>query len=277
MGRVTRLAQKNAVTEKRKRRWYQFSLRTLLIAVLLLSLAFGWLAARMERARGRETVDAIRRLGGSVYFDYQWDEDEQKWRFDGVRPPSGWKARLLGEDVGSKVRVVRLGPPTEVSDGDLRLLAGLTRLEFLQLCHTSITDEGLAHLEGLASLRLLDLGCTSTSDAGLKHIRRLAALRELRLTGTRVTGAGLVELKGLTRLEELWLGDLDVSDGELAHLEALTSLQRLDLAGTPVTDAGLIHLGRLANLVYVDLRNTQFSPEGVKKLQTVFPQCEIVY
>ena len=43
--------------ETRKRRWYQFSLWTLLLAVLLVSLAMSWVAVRMERRR--EAAEAL--------------------------------------------------------------------------------------------------------------------------------------------------------------------------------------------------------------------------
>jgi hypothetical protein len=45
------------VTEKRKRRWYQFSLRALLVFVLLVSIGMSWLAVRRQRVR-RQREDA---------------------------------------------------------------------------------------------------------------------------------------------------------------------------------------------------------------------------
>jgi glucose-6-phosphate dehydrogenase assembly protein OpcA len=57
-----------------ERRPFQFSLRTLLIAVLVLGVFFGWLASRLQRAAGhrqaaadvRKTEAEIRRLGGDT-------------------------------------------------------------------------------------------------------------------------------------------------------------------------------------------------------------------
>jgi len=39
------------MTEKRKRRWFQFSLRSVLIFVLLVSIGLSWLGVKLERAR----------------------------------------------------------------------------------------------------------------------------------------------------------------------------------------------------------------------------------
>ena len=57
-----------------KLRWYQFSLRSLLLFFLFCSVPFGWLGARMQNARRqRESVEAITKLGGCVVYDYQDD------------------------------------------------------------------------------------------------------------------------------------------------------------------------------------------------------------
>ena len=51
--------------QKERRRWFQFRLRTLLIAILVLSLPLSWFAVRLARERRqREAVEAIERLGG---------------------------------------------------------------------------------------------------------------------------------------------------------------------------------------------------------------------
>ena len=56
---------------KPERLRFQFKLRTLLVAVLLLSLPLSWVAVGMERARKqREAVEAIVKLGGGVRYDY---------------------------------------------------------------------------------------------------------------------------------------------------------------------------------------------------------------
>ena len=60
------------MTEERpKRRWYQFSLKTLLVTVLMMSLAFSWFAAKRNKARKqREAVEAIEKLGGWVGYEH---------------------------------------------------------------------------------------------------------------------------------------------------------------------------------------------------------------
>jgi len=56
---------------KRKRRWYQFSLRTLLIEIVVLAVGFGWLGRNVERKRQqRDAVAAIVKMGGTTDYYY---------------------------------------------------------------------------------------------------------------------------------------------------------------------------------------------------------------
>ena len=81
----------------RKRRWFRFSLRTLLIVVMLLSLPLGWLAMKMIQAeRQRRAVEAIQEAGGEVFYDWEVDYSGmcmviEEW------PASAWLALPLGE------------------------------------------------------------------------------------------------------------------------------------------------------------------------------------
>ena len=59
---------------KPRRRWFQYSLRTLLVLVTVLCVFCVWLGLVSERARKqREAVAAIEAMGGVVYYDYQVD------------------------------------------------------------------------------------------------------------------------------------------------------------------------------------------------------------
>jgi hypothetical protein len=58
-----------------KLRWCQYSLRTLLLGVLLASIGMSWFTPRIQRARKqREAVEAIERLGGEVLYDFMCDD-----------------------------------------------------------------------------------------------------------------------------------------------------------------------------------------------------------
>ncbi len=229
------------MTESRpKRRWYQFSLRTLLIGVLVVSLPLSWVACRMQKRRKqREAVTAIVKAGGKVSYDY-----------DRIAEPCipKWARALLGDSFFYDVKsVVAYG---SFGDDEASHLKELTNLTALYLTATQVTDAGLECLEGSTKLTTLDLNYTQVTDAGLEHIEGLKNLRYLSLCGTQITDAGLENLKGLT------------------------DLTGVDLDRTQITDNGLEHLEGLTNLRHLNLRWTQVTPEGVRKLRNALPGCQ---
>ena len=83
-------------TPKPRRSWLQFSLRTLMVLMLVVGPGFGWFAREVQRARARrEAAKTIEKLGGRVTW----------------QPPSGgivqtavtWVEKLFGEDFSGDV------------------------------------------------------------------------------------------------------------------------------------------------------------------------------
>lgn len=220
-------------------RWYQFSLRTLLVVVLLLSVFFGWFASRVQRAsKNRQrlavlenSVAAIEELGGTVVTHYHKTRS------------SSWLEELL-DDPGDPmdpigvltVKVVWFDR-SKVTKADLQ--------------RARLTDAHLEHLKGMTTLEELSFAYTGVSDTGLKHLKGLSKLRRLCLCGTKVTDAGLEHLKGLTQLKSLTLSNTDVTDDGLQHLKLLRSLR------------------------YVNLKYTKVTEQGVKELDKALPNCDI--
>ena len=99
---------------KPERRWFQFRLRTLLIAVMLLALPLSWVAVRMERARRqREVVDEIVRLGGVSLYDWEATPPPIGQSMLDVKPYPAWLRKLLGDDFFDTVASVSFPPQPE--------------------------------------------------------------------------------------------------------------------------------------------------------------------
>ena len=60
--------------DKPNRRFPRFSLRTLLIVMLVLGAGFGWVVARALEQRA--AVAWVREMGGSVEYDFEVDDAE---------------------------------------------------------------------------------------------------------------------------------------------------------------------------------------------------------
>jgi Leucine-rich repeat (LRR) protein len=183
-----------------KSRWYQFSLRTLLLAMSALCLGPGsYVAYEQGKARKpQQAVAAIENLGGYVFYD------------ESVPVRSGLKRLILGDDTFGNVSGVDFNPlkneNRQITDRDLRLLRSFPRLNHLVIKNCKqVSDEGLSELSRLPNLQYLYLNDTPITDAGLAHLAALKNLKELSLTDTKVTSAGLAQLSGLTNLSFLYL------------------------------------------------------------------------
>jgi len=121
------------------RRRFRFSLRTLLALVVLLGVGLGWVVQQAERQR--KAVEAIRKAGGIVRYDYEMDEGGN------AEPPvPTWLMRLVGDDYFADVAAVGYVRREGIDDVLLEHIKGLTELEFLLLHETDITDEDLNEL-----------------------------------------------------------------------------------------------------------------------------------
>ena len=251
------------------RRSLRFSVRGMIVVVLVIGGWLGWLvrSARIQR----DAVALIERSdGGGVSYD--WDRGAGN-RYAPGRPwaPS-WLVDLVGVDYFGQVRYVVL------FDATLDTIAATTRLSGLRrlgINGTALCDADLAPLRRLTNLEELVLGNAPATDAGLAHLQGLSRLRKSVLDDSGITDKGLFQLKGLTSVRVLKLRFAKISDAGLAQLSDLTTITILDLSGTQVTDAGLLRLKRLTNLSKLYLSFTSVTDAGVKELQKALPSLTI--
>ena len=246
---------------KRRRRWFQFSLRALLVFTLICAIPCAWLGRRIERKRQElAAVEAIRKSGGEVgYAGYDYGEE-----------PSGpaWLRTLLGENFFDEIVTADIATDDAMANAKM-----FTQIRHITLADT-VTGAGLPNLEGLPKLEILEWKGRVT-DVCLANLKGLSQLRRLFLGGTLVTGSGLSNLKGLTNLVQLNLTDSGVGDPGLENLEGLQQLKFLDLRGTQVTDAGLTAFKGMSNLKSLSLEGTRVTDDGVAELHRALPNCQI--
>jgi len=263
------------------RRRFQFSFRSLLLFVVVVSVPLGWFAWEMQRARKQtEAVARITELGGEVDYDYQPMTNPLETLFEPPPAPQPttptWLRKLLGDDFFGDVVCVTASSPN-FGDEELEHVNGLTKLEGINLPGSQVTNAGLEHVKGLSKLKFLSLDGTQITDAGLEHLKGLTTLKHLYLSDTPVSDAGLDHLTRLTELETLVLQATQVTDAGLEHVSRLTKLKMLVLQTTHVTDAGLEHLSGMASLKEFYLGGSQVTEEGVEKLRQALPNCKIYH
>jgi hypothetical protein len=178
----------------RKRRWYQFSLRSLMILTLVIAVPCALLGRRIEwKRRERAAVKTLAKQG-SVRYDYQ---SRENGGLKSEPPGPKWLRGILGDDFFAEATVFYSEASREQSDLP-RLkdaLEALPRLKEVDMCAINFRDADLACFEELTQIETLDLmASTEITDAGLTHFKRLTALKYLHVGG-QFSGAAISELQ----------------------------------------------------------------------------------
>lgn len=270
---------------KPKRRWFQYSLRTLFLLVTIFAIWLGFTVHRVNRQR--DAVAAIREMGGWIRYDFQISSG----KFDPKAQSSipNWLLRFVGYDFFHDVVEVNLvynddGPQRlnnpNVIYVPLKCLGGLPRLKALFLYDAQATDQGLAHVGRLKHLEKLYMwDASEVSDIGVQHLRNLSHLKDLHINNSNITDEALRIFGGLTRLETLSLQGNCFTDRGLKSLRRLTRLRQLciGLGDTRITDEGLLHLHGLKNLSLLELQKSPVTQAGLAKLQQALPKVGVVH
>jgi hypothetical protein len=226
-----------ATSPKVKRRWFQYSITSLLLLILVCGVVLAFVVNPARRQR--RAVEFVEAVGGEVFYQSYY---------------TGWVTPRDMLPVGGEWYIA---------------------VKQVELGDSAVTDTGMMHLQVLTGLEQLFLGCTQVSDVGLEHLKELTLLEKLFLGETQISDSGLESLKGLTAMKFMDLSYTQVSDAGLTHLRTLTRLKWLDLSGTQVTDAGLAHLKSLPTLEWIGLDATQVTDAGVAELRQALPNCKI--
>jgi hypothetical protein len=254
---------------------FRFRLRTLLVLMLLVSVACGYLGKHPYRKSiERPIVARIEAAGGEVDYDYQWSVDGRS-NHGGVAPGPPLIRRLLGEDLFASVAHVML-PPT-ASDDDLQLACQLPELKGVILYGQGFTEDPASALAQATQLELLELHRRNLSPAGLlqlrnlprlKHIRlfegtstghvqaaaQLPQLETLRIVRSNTNGTGIASLRDATKLERLEIYQCpNLNDAALHSLRNLRSLRFLYINDSTATGAALEAIGELPLLEELDI------------------------
>lgn len=161
---------------------------------------------------------------------------------------------LLPLTAMSELRILNLDRNEDIAAPGLKSLAGLRKLEELNLTGAAANDEALRHLSRLTNLHNLKVDFTAITDQGLLHLAKMTKMVYLKVGNTKVKGPGLKHLADMTDLVSLDLDGLPDFTGEgLQHLAGCNKMTELNLSWTGVTDDGLGQIKKLAQLKKLDL------------------------
>jgi internalin A len=250
------------------RRWFRFSLRTLLIAAVLFSVALGWVGNVLIRVRHqRQIVAYIEARGGRVMYDYQLAQTTGLFVNEKAVPPGpGFVRFLLGDDVFAHVEdVAFVDSKRAVTDQDLQHLSELPRLKDLWIANGGgITDTGIEHIGRLPDLRTLILADADVSPRGLDPLRTKLNLRTLDLHGRWVNDESLASIGDIPELTDLSLTGASITSVGISKLDRLKNLRSLYIREVRgFDDVGMRKLTELGLLESLTLRDTSISDEAL--------------
>jgi hypothetical protein len=270
-------------TSPPKRRW-QFSLRGLLVAMVLLGAVGGWLGSHVQRSVAQRRATArLQQAGAEVTLTVAGPPTLRRWlgdrwfeRADVVtfRQSNCGDAALADLAALSGLRVLRIDSP-EVTDRALEYLHGHTDLQQLWVAGTQIGSPGLASLEGFDRLEVVGLAPSQCDPVAVAWLVARPKLNSVAVIGSGLTleqSRGLEEVRGLRSL--LLLGGA-ATDTLAPALAEFTQLELLYLESPAVTDGTLDALGPLTRLRNLLLVNTAVTDQGVSRVQAANPLVDI--
>lgn len=269
----------------KRRAWFrQFSIRSLLLLMLVTAVAVGWLGNEVRVARDQNAVvQRFREDGISVSLES---------RNRKLVPESELTRRIFGEsfffaafrihatkyvsaDLLSSIE--RLPPlvdvflnNTQANDETVRVIAASDRLEQLFLGATEITDRGLEHFVDHPALFSLVVFDTKVTNLGMDSICDVPKLKSLAIQQTSITDAAvraLVESKLRDQLVELDVSETAVTSDSLPDLAKLSQLTHLRFREISTTVEQLKLLAELPRLRRIDITGSGLSSKEVEKLQ----------
>jgi internalin A len=256
---------------KPRRRWYQFSLITLLIGLTLFSLPLGYIAWEREQCRRGE--EALKRLdpdNSNTRMVFQ-SSFEIPARTTTGRPD--WLKYLLGNDQFRTVHFATLTGES-ITDNDLELLTALPNLHDVIIQSPQVTDEGVAHLPRLKAVESFSFFANErVTGKGWEIIGKWHGLREVSFRACNFRDDDVSKLRPLTNLRSLHLNGTNITDSGLEGISQLASLEGFNLSFTNVSDSGLRHLAQLTNLQWLNLSYTKAAGTGLTQLSNL-PKLE---
>jgi transposase len=143
------------------RRWTRYTLRSVMLLILVCAVLFTWIRIRIEAGRRqKEAVAALRDSGASVHYDYEYDAAKKRTKQRHASAPK-WVRSAVGDDTLAKLDVVEhLGGTEEEMESGLSQLPKLRSLGRLYLGGSKVTDKQLLYIGQVADLRELYLEYT---------------------------------------------------------------------------------------------------------------------
>lgn len=254
-----------------KRRWLQFRLRMLILAIAVVSIIFALVHFRyiVPYRIESDAIVAIRRAGGNVSTQ-----------------PGGpvWVQWLLGDDTCQNIVFADVSR-CQIDDADIIRLLELPQLKSLVVGDHNFNSDELDCMRNSESLRLLVVDAISVTSQDVATLR--VAIPDVTVHKSQRSLIALLEEDRKCTVFQNWPVPENVdnsvplfhrveakvvnvhsfSNSTFVHLASLTSLEELVLSHTRPTDSMLATLKNLPSLRALSIVNTRISDSGIRHLR----------
>lgn len=246
----------------KNRRWYRYSLRSLLLVTL---------AAALVSWHIRSTLDGFEAEHATIA------ELRQKRAVIKTAPAEPqWLWRLFPRGVDSRCQHAidaDLGPIAKPSDDVVRMAGRLKHLEQLSVNSDAITDEAFTPYSALTRLKNLSLTGNFLTERALWHLTGAKNLRGLSLNCPRIGNEAVDVLEHFFSLRALEVNHTTIDDGGMPRMARLCGLAHLHLPPT-VSPAGLRYLSSLEHLRHFGFYFPAGQPPDALSVLREFPELE---
>lgn len=184
-------------------RWPQFGLRGLLILLVLISLVLAGIASNVRQTEVEEAAaTALTSLAGARSTQVIWEFGRvKKVPYFTLDEPADFDRAADALERFSQLHTLQISVP--LPGRCTQRIARLTTLRTLFAQRMQVTDDDLRALANLQNLEYLDLDASQLTDAGLVHLLSLQKLRVLHLyRADKITPAAMAKLRaGLRNLD----------------------------------------------------------------------------
>ena len=239
-------------------RFFQVSVRTLLILTTFVAIGMAFWTRVSQRAREQRIATArTLALGGKMTAR----ETYQAWP---------WLRTAVGKEFFQEVVDVNLNE-TLATDADLELIGKLRGIKSL-----SVVGAMPRHCGLMPTLEQnpQHLPSQITSE-GIRRLGLQRTMKTARFAHTPITDAALETIVLWPQLELLDLHNTEITSRGIQHLQKLGELKELDLSSTGIDDDAVPALCQMGSLRKLDIQSTAVSGEGILRLREALPGCDL--
>ena len=244
----------------RKRRWFQYSLRSLFVLTTICGIV-AYLSGRWYReiANEEKAISELRSVRSDIEF-YSPKSTENGCEFSSPK----WFRTLIGKESFTHAKKVDIRSSRQIP---LEGFISDTSMPELHLQELNVTESHVALLRHMPSVQTLSFPTDKIPTTALALLHGHPHLKKLSIGPIYGNAVELRALADIPELRELFVGFTDNSFGGCREISCLKLLESLDLSHTPIDDEVLGIIGNMPSIRNLNLRETKITDVGLANLK----------